>query len=145
MPLLDVFNKRRIRARDLHAQFAPQSRALARRRPHRLDKDLGRLGDHQSDEEFDDFLAQVGRRGVEEVFVDVHKHAGGAAERVERALEAFGSGAGGRRSEGRESRADVEDDGRLLVRERLLGNLDIRKGVAPVWLCIASSGDLHAW
>jgi hypothetical protein len=117
VPLFDVFNKRRICTRDLHAQFASQTCALARRRPHRLDKDLGRLGDHQPDEEFDDFLAQVGRRRVEEVFVDIDKHAGGAAERVERSLEAFRTGAGGRRGEGRESRADVEDDGRLLVRE----------------------------
>ena len=132
MPLLDVFNERRICTRDLHAQLAPQACAFARRRPHRLDKDLRRLGDHQPNEEFDDFLAQVGRRRVEEVFVDVNEHAGGAAERVERALEAFGTGAGGRRSEGRESRADVEDDGRLLVREGLLRNLDICEGVAPV-------------
>ena len=98
---------------------------------HALEEDLGRLGGHDPDECLDDLPAQVGRGRVQEVVADVAPHAGGRAEVVERALETLGRGPALRRPERGQRRGDVEDDRRLLVRQRQLRDLLAGERVAP--------------
>ena len=96
-----------------------------------LEEDLVCLCEHDRDEELDDLATQIGRGRVQEVVVDVREHARRRAEVVERALEALGVGPVLRGRDGGVRRRDLEDDGRLLVRDRRLCDELVRERVAP--------------
>ena len=77
---------------------------------------------------------------MQEIVVDVCEHARGRPEVVECAFEAFGVGPVLGRSNGRVRGRDLEDDGRLLIRDRSLRRELVRERVAP-WEVDADFGE----
>ena len=128
--LLHFLTQRRVHERRLTRNLRHQRIALLLVRA-LLEEHLRRLRQDDPDEELDHLPAEVERRRVQEVVVDVREHPRCRPEVVERALEPLGVGAvlGGR--DGGVCRRDLEDDGRLLVRDRRLCDELVRERVAP--------------
>ena len=68
---------------------------------------------------------------MQEVVIDVREHPRGRPEVIECTFEAFGVGPVLGRSNGRVRGRDLEDDGRLLVRDGRLRRELVRERVAP--------------
>ena len=90
--LLNLLAQRRIHERRLGCDLRHERVALLLVRA-LLEEHLDRLGEGNVDEELDDLSAQVDRRRVEEVVVDICEHTGGGAEAMEGALGTFTVGA----------------------------------------------------
>ena len=76
--------------------------------------------------------AQVGRRGVQEILVDIGEHASRRTRVVVSSLEAFRIGAGIGGGEGREDGGEEVDDRGFLERKGGLGGDFGGEGVVPV-------------
>lgn len=96
-----------------------------------LEEDLGRLRENGPHQELDHFAAQVRRRRVQEVVINVREHARACAEIVERPLQAFGVGSVLVRRDGGVRCRDLEDDGRFLVCDGRLRDELVRESIPP--------------
>ena len=97
-----------------------------------LQEDLLALSEHDADQGLDRLSTEIGGWRMQEVLVDVGKHAGGRLKGVVGRLEpavlrtVLVGGMTG------EDGGDVEDDGRFLVRQRELRRRLVGKGIEPV-------------
>lgn len=97
-----------------------------------LEEDLLSLRERDRDERLNGLPTQIGRWSVEEVFVDIGKHASRGLERVVGGLETGFVGAVLESGMAREDGRDVEDDGCLFKRERELRRRLMCERIKPI-------------